>query len=68
MRTGAVIFEEKLMIKKGFLDAHGKPNERTPKDYLCYLDDRSIVKDEGSNCKANSDKKNNIESEARSST
>jgi H/ACA ribonucleoprotein complex subunit 4 len=29
------------MVKKGLLDKHGKPNEKTPKDYLKTYEDYS---------------------------
>uniref|UniRef100_A0A915D281 Putative H/ACA ribonucleoprotein complex subunit 4 n=1 Tax=Ditylenchus dipsaci TaxID=166011 RepID=A0A915D281_9BILA len=38
---GPFAIKSKEMVKKGLLDSHGKPNEKTPKEYLKMYQDHS---------------------------
>jgi len=67
---GPISSKKKMMIKDGLLDPRGRPNERTPKGYLQYMDDHSAknidVKIEESECKGNEEQREQSSSPSNS--
>ncbi|KAG7511015.1 H ACA ribonucleoprotein complex subunit DKC1 [Solea senegalensis] len=49
--------QKKMMIQKGLLDKHGKPNGSTPQDWTSHYVDYSVSKDTEGSCDASAKRK-----------